>query len=151
MATAKINGSEATVAKLGPRLYILLRLDADLAGDAGVTFKPEYQTVEHVLPQSPAADSEWRRLFTDDQRETWGHKLANLVLLTRAKNSEAQNFDFAKKKDKYFSAKNGVAMYATTSQVLNTGNWTPAVLEWRQREILDRLSKVWRLEPGARI
>ena len=132
------------------RLFILLRLDADLAGDAGVSFTPKYQTVEHVLPQSPAAGSEWRALFTDEQRAEWVHKLANLTLLTRAKNSEAQNYDFKKKKEKYFSAKNGVAMYATTNQVLNMTEWTPASLERRQREVIARLSKLWNLEaPGA--
>ncbi len=131
------------------RLYVLLRLDADLAGDAGVTFKPKYQTVEHVLPQSPAPDSDWRRNFTEEEREAWVHKLANLVLLTRVKNSEAQNYDFETKKSKYFSSKNGVAMYATTTQVLTETQWTPAVLRQRQQEALARLSKVWQLAYGT--
>ena len=130
------------------RLFVLLRLDAALAGDAGVTFTPKYQTVEHVLPQSPATGSEWRQLFTDEQREAWVHKLGNLVLLTRAKNSEAQNYDFDKKKEKYFSAKNGVAMFATTTQVLSQPTWTPAVLLQRQKAQLDVLCGVWDLAGG---
>ncbi len=129
------------------RLFVLLRLDAALAGDAGVTFTPKYQTVEHVLPQSPAADSEWRALFTDEQRQAWVHKLANLVLLTRTKNSQAQNYDFAKKKAKYFSSSNGVAIFATTTQVLAQPAWTPAVLEQRQRDQLAVLRQVWNLSP----
>ncbi len=127
------------------RLFVLLCLDAALAGNAGVTFTPKYQTVEHVLPQSPAPGSEWRTLFTDEERQAWVHKLANLVLLTRQKNSQAQNYDFAKKKEKYFSSSNGVALFATTTQVLAQTAWTPAVLKQRQQDQLALLSQVWDL------
>lgn len=127
------------------RLFVLLRLDATLAGDAGVTFKPKYQTVEHVLPQSPPADSEWVRHFTTEEREYWVHKLANLVLLTRAKNSQAQNYDFEQKKSKYFSSKAGVSMFATTSQVLGHQEWSPKVLQQRQVDQLTLLTDVWDL------
>lgn len=129
------------------RKYVLLRLDEELANDPGVVYGHPLITVEHVLPQSPARDSQWRRDFTDEQRQQWTHRLANLVLLNRAKNSEAQNYDFADKKSKYFTGRHGVSTFALTSQVLGEQQWTPALLEVRQAALLARLEKAWDLAP----
>jgi Protein of unknown function (DUF1524) len=127
------------------RKYVLLRLDEVLARSPGVTYVHRLITVEHVLPQNPDPQSLWVADFMEDERENWTHRLANLVLLNRAKNSEAQNYDFTKKKAKYFTGKNGVAAFALTSQVLNQQHWTPALLESRQKELLSRLSNAWEL------
>ena len=60
-------------------------------------------------------------------------------------NSEAQNFDFKKKKTKYFTSKTGVSPFALTTQVLSEQEWTPEVIEkWQQKRIA-QLKKVWRL------
>ena len=128
------------------RKYVLLRLDEMLANNPGVTYDHALITVEHVLPQSPAADSVWRQDFTDEQRERWTHRLANLVLLNRAKNSEAQNYDFAQKKSKYFTGRNGVATFALTSQVLGHNSWTPDVLDARQAALMSTLTAGWALK-----
>ena len=102
-------------------------------------------TVEHVLPQNPQDGSEWLQSFPDlEQREEWTHKLANLVLLSHKKNARAQNFDFARKKTEYFR-RSGVVPYALTTQVIGKDEWTPAVLEARQRHLIDVLKKEWRL------
>ncbi|MGO4598506.1 DUF262 domain-containing protein [Terrabacter sp. 2RAF25] len=125
------------------RRYVLTRLDERLAKDPGVTYHHKMITVEHVLPQNPKGDSEWHRRFTDEQRKHWTHKLANLVLLNRAKNSEAQNYDFAEKKQRYFTGPNGVAAFALTSQVLGSSEWTPESLQARQSYLVDLLKKEW--------
>lgn len=130
------------------RLYVLLRLEAALA-DCGVTFDYPIITVEHVLPQNPAKDSVWLDWFPDPQkRQNYVHRLGNLVLLSRRKNSEAQNYDFDKKKDKYFNLKSvsGVAPFVLTTTVLEENKWTPEVIERRQQELIGKLKKVWRLE-----
>lgn len=127
------------------RKYVLLRLDEILAKEPGVTYEHRLITVEHVLPQNPRPDSEWCRHFTADQREHWTHRLANLVLLNRAKNALAQNYDFAAKKARYFSGRHGVATFALTSQVLATSEWTPEVLEARQEHLLGELDAEWGL------
>ncbi len=127
------------------RKYVLLRLDETLADQPGVVYQHKVVTVEHVLPQNPRPGSQWRRDFTDEQRRTWTHRLANLVLLNRTKNSQAQNYDFDVKKSKYFTGGQGVAIFALTSQVLQQATWTPAVLEERQRHLLDVLVKEWEL------
>ena len=128
------------------RRYVLLRLDELLANEPGVSYEHRLITVEHVLPQHPRLDSEWSRTFTEDERRHWVHRLANLVLLNRAKNAQAQNYDFDVKKTSYFGGRNGVATFALTSQVVHTPEWTPETLKHRQRDLLSLLEAEWRLE-----
>ncbi|SDN98649.1 DUF262 domain-containing protein [Lentzea jiangxiensis] len=127
------------------RKYVLLRLDEVLAGSSGVTHDFSIITVEHVLPQNPKADSAWLDAFTAQARGTWTHRLANLVLLNRTKNSQAQNYDFETKKHKYFLSRSGVSAFPLTSQVLAQSEWTPALLETRQKELLRTLAEEWEL------
>lgn len=124
------------------RMPLLLRLDSLLA-DEGATYEHKVLSVEHVLPQTPATDSIWLERFPDPEvRELWTHRLANLVLLSRRKNTQAQNFDFERKKREYFQ-KQGVATFAITTQVLNQSEWTPDVLEMRQSELIGKLESEW--------
>jgi hypothetical protein len=128
------------------RLYVLLRLDELLANQPGVSYEHRIVTVEHVLPQQPKKGSQWLADFDEQDREYWTHRLANLVLLNRRKNSSAQRFDFDKKKQQYFSGSNGVATFALTLQVLKRDSWTPEVLKARQRSLVKRLSDEWELK-----
>lgn len=127
------------------RQYILLRLDSALS-EGTATYDYKTITVEHVLPQSPRADSEWTVRFDEDERIFWTHRLANLVLLSRRKNSDAQNYDFTKKKEKYFkSKKHGISPFALTTEVINEAEWTPEVLKARQRRLVRELILLWNL------
>jgi hypothetical protein len=127
------------------RQYILLRLDSALAqGEA--TYDYPIISVEHVLPQNPSKGSVWLRWFsTDEERAQYVHRIGNLALLSRKKNAEAQNYDFDKKKEKYFATSRGVSPFALTTQVLNKTEWTPAIINQRQRESLQKLKTLWRL------
>ena len=126
------------------RRTLLERLDSLLA-DTGATYTRTTITVEHVLPQNPRSDSDWMTWFpSQDQRDAWTHRLANLVLLSRRKNASASNWDFGRKKNEYFQ-RGGVAPFALTAQVLNESDWTPVVLQRRQKELVDSLRKEWRL------
>ena len=123
---------------------LLLRLDSLLA-DAGATYDHSIISVEHVLPQSPAPDSKWRVWYPDDTvRAKWMHRLANLVLLSRRKNTRASNWEFERKKKEYFQPGN-VAPFALTAEVLGEAQWTQAVLERRQERLVDKLKTEWRL------
>lgn len=103
-------------------------------------------TVEHVLPQNPSAGSRWLADFPSEaDRDLWVHRLANLVLLTRRKNSQAGNLDFDEKKSKYFSTKTGIANFALTSKVLGEKNWTLDVLKLRQADLIEAAENFWRL------
>ncbi|MCY4576348.1 MAG: DUF262 domain-containing HNH endonuclease family protein [Chloroflexi bacterium] len=121
---------------------LLLRLDSMLA-DAGAKYDPKIITVEHVLPQSPEKDSEWTKVFPDeDERRDWTNRLANLVLLSRSKNSRAQNYEFDRKKREYFQ-KDSSTVFALTTQVIGEEKWTPRVLARRQKGLVDAFLKEW--------
>lgn len=127
------------------RKYVLLRLNEMLSPGSGITFDFPLITVEHVLPQNPKPASSWFSDFTEEERDYWTHRLANLVLLNRAKNAEAQNFEFEAKKVKYFTGKYGVAPFPITIQVVNQTTWTPEILQARQRELINQLRVEWEL------
>jgi len=127
------------------RSIILLRLDALVSG-GGASYDFETITVEHVLPQTPQPNSNWMLWFpTPQERLQWVHRIGNLALLTRKKNSAANNYDFAKKKQAYF-AKGGVSPFALTTQVLQHQDWTPEVVTTRHAELLAKLELHWRLQ-----
>ena len=127
------------------RRYVLVRLDAALSeGEASYNFSNI--TVEHVLPQNPGANSEWMKSFPSQQeRDQYVHRLGNLVLLSSAKNSQAQNYDFDVKKQKYFTTKTGISPFVLTTQVLREQEWTPEVIARRQKELINVLKNLWRL------
>ena len=128
------------------RNYLILRLDSFLS-DGAATYDPTLLTIEHVLPQTVSAGSEWEKLwFEPDVRKSWVHRIANLVPLTQKRNSKAQNFDFDTKKTAYFGGKRGVSSYVLTTQVLKTDTWTPAVVAQRQKDLLEVLVDRWELE-----
>ncbi|MFF0550915.1 DUF262 domain-containing protein [Streptomyces sp. NPDC004311] len=140
---ARLEGEVYLVAKI--RKYVLLRVDEILSGAHGVKYDLPLVTVEHVLPQNPGAGSQWTDLFDEDQRAYWTHRLGNLVLLNRAKNSAAQNLGFTTKKTKYFTGRSGAVPFALTSQVLQFQDWTPDVLEAQQAQLVGLLVKEWDL------
>ncbi|MFI1048102.1 DUF262 domain-containing protein [Streptomyces griseoruber] len=140
---ARLDGELYFIAKI--RKFVLLRADELLSEAHGVTYELPLITVEHVLPQNPDPGSRWTDLFDDDQRAYWTHRLGNLVLLNRFKNSTAQNYDFATKKAKYFTGRSGSVPFALTSQVLQHEDWTPEVLEAQQRHLVGLLAGAWSL------
>jgi len=127
------------------RKFVLLRLDEVLANNPGVVYDRKIITIEHVLPQTPAPDSHWLADFSDDERAYWTHRLANLVLLNRSRNSAAQNYEFDRKKSEYFTSGNGVATFALTTQVIAEPEWTPSTLARRQDDLIGALATEWRL------
>lgn len=124
--------------------YVLLHLE-----EAYTNIHTPYQykdiSVEHVLPQHPRVGSTWLMEFPDKVvRDTYVHRLGNLVLLTQKKNSAAQNYDFKEKVDSYFK-KGNIDLFALTFQVINETEWTPFVVERRQKELVNKLKDIWRL------
>ena len=94
-------------------------------------------SVEHVLPQNPKDDSQWKIDFSDEDREEWTHKIANLVLLSRNKNSQLNNKDFSAKKERYFSS--SINVLPNISTAMQNSTWTKEILESRQSTIIDKL------------
>lgn len=150
---------EAFLQRLGQDIYsrgsrvmrpLLQKLDSTfLEPHGGATYDRGITTVEHVLPQTPPEGSEWRRWFTDEEREEWTHKLANLVLLSRRRNTAASNRPFREKIDTYLLDKEGHTPFLLTQSIKDESEWTPEVLKQRQRKLVGRLSAVWRLQEPA--
>lgn len=128
------------------RTYALLRLDAALSEGEAV-YDHKIISIEHVLPQSPPSDSQWVEWFpSEEMRNAYAHRLGNLVLLTRRRNSRARNYDFERKKEEYFKTKGSVSAFALTTQVVSEERWTPEVIGRRQYELLEKLRDIWRLD-----
>ena len=124
--------------------YALLRLDEHLSkGEA--TYNYPVITIEHVLPQRLTPGSEWARTFDEVERQELTNKLGNLLLLSRRKNSGAQNRDFDYKKKSYFS-RNGTSPFALTTQVLEHSHWTPEVVRERQKVLVNHCKEIWKLK-----
>lgn len=137
-----LNGNVYDSIKL--RMPLLLRLDS-LLSSGGATYDYSVLTVEHVLPQNPAANSEWLTVFPDEnERNELVNCIGNLVLLSRRKNSQAQNFDFARKKTEYFT-RNGVSPFALTTQVVQYSTWTPDIIRQRRDTLVKMLQNHWEL------
>lgn len=130
------------------RNFVILRLNAFVSdGATKFDFEPNTLTIEHVLPQTVVIGSEWEKWWPNiEEREEWINRIANLVPLTRKKNSEAQNFDFDKKKDIYFKGKNGTTTYPLTTQVISESTWTPSIVKDRQKTILEKFKECWELK-----
>jgi hypothetical protein len=129
-----------------PRTYILTKLDSILSDKLAI-YEPSLITIEHILPQTVEAGSEWAIIWPNEElRDSWLHKIANLVLLTKPKNSAAQNWNFARKKRDYFSDKLGVSSSALTTTVLRESEWTPETVTKRQKMLIDTLKTYWGLQ-----
>lgn len=124
---------------------LLLRLD-HLLSDGSASYQHEVVSVEHVMPQQPAPNSQWAAWVPDKAlHQLWVHRLGNLALLSRKKNSSASNRDFAWKKSAYFT-KGGTSAFVLTTQVLQHADWTTEVMQQRQDAMLGRLEAHWRLQ-----
>ncbi|MGB3719411.1 MAG: DUF262 domain-containing HNH endonuclease family protein [Hyphomicrobiaceae bacterium] len=127
---------------------VLLRLNDELAG-APQNLDPADWTVEHVLPQSPGRNGQWRQWFPDnDEREYLTQSLGNLVLVRRTQNDKASNQDFARKKAIYFKYAQG-EMPALTREVQEAEVWTPVQVREREERFLRILAHIWQLDLSA--
>ena len=140
-----INALDGDVYTLTPRRrnYVMLRLDSFISDHAAV-YDSKILTIEHVLPQTVEDNSEWAKSWPDVQlRAEWVHRIGNLALLNKRKNSSAGNYSFKKKCKKYFLGRGNVTSYALTAQVLSYEEWTLEVVQQRQKEFLTALKEGW--------
>jgi hypothetical protein len=128
------------------RMALVLRIEA-LVSDGSKKQAFDHLSLEHVLPQTPPAASDWIKWFPDeDERDSWTHRLANLVPLHVRKNPAASNYDFATKKNVYFKGKGTASPFILTQEVRTENTWTPAMLDERQKRLVGVLKKYWALE-----
>jgi len=121
--------------------YILLRIDMNNWELENFPGYPGTITVEHVLPQTPDEDSEWVRIFSEEERKEWTNKLGNLVLLSGMKNSKAQNYNFKKKKEAYFKGKS--TAFRITQYLERIDKWTIEELKERHNVLLNSVEEIF--------
>ena len=117
---------------------MLLRLEYLLASHAAPLNLPDEISVEHIMPQTPSKTGQWVKDFTELQRETWLHRLGNLMLLSRRKNTSLGNLDFADKRVRYFEDR--VESLPNSQRLLTLGNFALADIEARHGDLLNRLT-----------
>ena len=118
--------------------YILLKIDLAYHGHTTKFSPPETISIEHVLPQTPDAGSQWVSDFTEQDREKWTSRLGNLILLSRRKNTAQSNLDYLQKKEKYF--KKNVELFSNSVRIFNTfSTWTMDDLKKNHKETLVKL------------
>lgn len=118
--------------------YLLLKLDYFYQDQSSrMTF--ETLSVEHVLPQNPEDSSQWNSDFTEDEKKEWTHKLGNLVLITRAKNSSQGRLDYKAKRTRYFEK--SITTCPNSLRVLTQNKWTPVELKANHKTVIAMIHK----------
>ncbi|GAA9645178.1 DUF262 domain-containing protein [Helicobacter pylori] len=108
--------------------------------------------VEHILPQKPDPSSQWVKDFSEEERESYTHSLANLTLLGGKKNSQASNLDFKDKKKIYMGEEiklnkkktfRVMTCYKITIDIAHHyTEWTPKSLEKREKDLMSIIESV---------
>ena len=116
----------------------LLGINGDMQRDARL-LDERFCTVEHILPESPQYWSSWPG-FDHENGGDWVRRIGNLTLMGPEDNKPGPKYngDFVKKRESYRDS--GVALTRELSEHLD---WTPAVIEARQREMATRAVRVW--------
>lgn len=117
--------------------YLLLKLDYLNSGNTQRWATPSKISIEHVLPQNPDANSNWLKDFTQEQKAEWIHKLGNLVLISRTKNSSLGNLDYTDKKKKYFDTKMDV--FPNSLKVIQNSVWDYPTLKANHKRVITLL------------
>lgn len=118
--------------------YLLLKLEFLLSDNTVHLSSYNYITVEHVLPQNPETDSQWEKDFPVKERAFWTNKLANLVLISKKKNSSLSNLDFQEKKKRYLRGRID-AFKGSKVFIDQNMEWSPQLLQRRQEELVNLL------------
>lgn len=125
---------------------LLLRLNDEMSGKPS-DIDPDDYTIEHILPQRPAATSVWREWFpTAEERSDCVESLGNLVLITQSQNDKAKNASWAEKKAIYAAATPKAPLLAITRDVLEVSEWRRADIEAREQRLIELIEGIWRVE-----
>lgn len=137
ITTVKRNISEQIYRKRYGK-FILLLLEY-IMHDHSTVF-PEFTklSIEHILPQNPSPKSEWSKLFTQQEQEENIHKLGNLLLISRSKNSALSRKDFLDKKKTYFTG--FVSVFPNSLRVMQYNEWTLPLLQQRQNDLIKKVT-----------
>lgn len=108
---------------------------------------PKTISVEHILPQNPTNDSQWKKDFNDENLTEWTDKIGNLIIISRRKNSSQGNKDFIEKKKKYFAGK--VELGRSAKIMSDYQSWTPTELQDNHKKVIQKLKENYEIKEQA--
>ncbi|MCK5319821.1 DUF262 domain-containing protein [Candidatus Parcubacteria bacterium] len=117
--------------------YILLGIENKLSG-TDLNYEENSSTIEHILPENPSL--EWEEYFNQEDQEKYIYRLGNYALLKDFDNKKADNDLFKHKKKIYLNSE-----YKISNEIKNE-EWTPDVLQNRQKKLAKIACSVWRLD-----
>lgn len=116
------------------------------------SFETDYDTVEHIFPQS-ARDKYWSQRFdsfSKPQKEALRNSLGNLLALSRPKNASLSNKPFPSKRDGDGSHPGYRMGSYSEIEVAENADWTPQAILERGLKLLSFLEQRWSLRIGDR-
>lgn len=132
--------------------YLLYEYEQYLADKDGDCVKVPWrriarrkESIEHILPQTPAAEGYWRERFSKEQHRRWVHDLGNLTLTLY--NPVLGNKPFPEKKGKLGQPR----CYASSKvfaeyQLVNYSDWGIPQIEERRKELADWAMMRWHVD-----
>ncbi|MEL6699565.1 MAG: DUF262 domain-containing HNH endonuclease family protein [Bacteroidota bacterium] len=127
--------------KINKTRYLLLKLDLlKISIYDSIQFNKHRSTIEHLMPRK-ISDLDWQ--IDKEEHSQWVHRLGNLVLLDRRKNSSLSNLPFTSKIEKY---KSDIESRANTNFVFITynENWNIDTIIHNHERVLSILKTYYR-------
>jgi hypothetical protein len=129
--------------RLNKPRYLLLKLDfLHCNQQTRLGFNRSTSTLEHLFPRNPAGNGD-----VDQEILTWVHRLGNLTLLDRKKNSSLSNADFPTKLSRYKGSYE--ARPYTTHVFLTNSEWGLEQIKAQHRYAVGKLVEYYRLNSVA--
>ena len=102
-------------------------------------------SIEHILPQTPDESSQWNADFTEDDKLNFTHKIGNLIIIGRRKNSSLGNLDYVDKRQRYFEK--NIGSFARSLNIYNKypTQWTPTEYRQNQQQTIADLKSIFSL------
>ena len=135
-----------------------LFLQKEAKGDEKVSWndfskRKKDETIEHIYPQT--ADNPYWEEFVNSstkskiEKDRLLHSIGNLLLLSRSKNSELQNYDFPFKKKHINKQGNNTGFFNgsySEIKVSEQENWTAEAIKERSEKMLAFMDKRWNID-----
>lgn len=95
-------------------------------------------TLEHILPENPRLESNWTKIFSDEEREKYTYLIGNLTLLLRGPNSAASNKEFTEKILEYKSS-----LIHQNDEISTLKKWNKEQVKNRTIILFNQFKKLW--------
>ena len=137
--------------------YTLFEYELHLLDEKGKGMKPKLEwnnlsdsTIEHILPQTPDDESEWKKKWSAQDIKVFLHDIGNLVLTEN--NSNYRNFEFERKK-----GQEGTGFCYAHSDIRQERDisafkdWTALQLVERRKGIVEWIENRWSIVSSATV